>query len=557
MPEILSAAADDGVRVIRVWAHGETNDATPRPDNAAPSSGNAPAQNADTPAPNLNAPAPDGGPPAPDWLRSNPFRRGPDDWNEEAFRHLDRVLAEAARRGLRVQITLANWWPDTGGVTRYLAWAGLRDAYDPRHPHNVNAERAALFYTNDGARRLYRQHVERVVSRRNTVTGLPYRDDPTILGYELMNEAQAPAGREPERRAWVAEMSAFVKSLDPHHLVTPGTWGYRNAFERRAWLEEHRLPNVDYCDVHLYPRDDADSFVNDFDALEAFLTNRAAAALSLDKPLVVGEFGIPVEGFNGRTQADWYDAFFRAARLNGFGAMFWILTHVAERPYGVTHTTARDDALRAILRDAARNFDDAREAGLPSNLREPGRHLVPHQFAFARDDEDPAARPDRRTTERDTLLYRFAPEQAALGRFEKLGSGSGYVWGAGVGFFEYVVPARADGWRSVGELVVRAHLQPTLPADANGRFNSTRVRLLVNDADCGARLVPALAKPRAHVEEWRVNSLSLRFAAARGLPLRLRFVVDIDADQPFGLTISNFPEGFDARGSAPVELEIN
>ena len=73
-------------------------------------------------------------------------------------------------------------------------------------------------------------------------------DDPTIMGYELMNEAQAPTGRWAERRAWVAEMSAYIKSLDPNHLVAPGTWGYRTSWERREWLEEHQIPTIDYCD---------------------------------------------------------------------------------------------------------------------------------------------------------------------------------------------------------------------------------------------------------------------------------------------------------------------
>ena len=551
MPEVVAAAARNGLRVLRVWAFGETDNVTPAPGDARSQEGSTNTQAG-------AAPAPDGGPPSSGWLRANPFRRGPDDWNEEAFRHLDRVLAEAARHNLRVQICLVNWWPDTGGVTRYLTWAGVGGSYDPRHPHGVNAELAALFYTNEEARRLYRRHVERIVTRRNTVTGVLYRDDPAILGYELMNEAQAPSGREAERRAWVAEMSAYVKSLDPRHLVTPGAWGYRTASERRAWLEEHALPGVDYCDVHLYPRDDTDSYVTDPQALEAFLTNRASAALSLDKPLVIGEFGIPEEGFNGRTQTEWFADYFRAsARLGVSGAMFWILTHVPGRAYGVTHADPRDEPLRAVFRDAARDLEDAREAPFPSSVRDHARHLVPHQFAFERREQDEFARPELKTTERAATLYRFAPEQAARGRFEKLGSGSGYVWGAGVGLFEYVVPARAGGWRSVGEIVVRAHLQPTLPSDAHGRLNSTRVRLFVNGQDCGARLIPSVAKPAAHVEEWRVNSYLPRLDAARGLPLRVRFAVEPEADQPFGLTISNFPEGYDARGSAPLEVEIN
>ena len=243
MLETLQRAAQDGIRVVRVWAFGEGGE--------------------DSPIKSLTDFA--------DWPRKHPFRYSPDEWNEEAFVHLDRVIAEAARHNLRVQLCLTNWWRDTGGVTQYLYWAGIKDAADERYPYGINTERAMLFYTNEETRRLFRQHIEKVVLRRNTVTGTLYRDDPTIMGYELMNEAQSPSGRWSERRAWVEEMSAYIRSLDSDHLITPGLWGYRNSIERRAWLEEHNLPTIDYCDVHNYPRDDLDSYVDSPEALREFV----------------------------------------------------------------------------------------------------------------------------------------------------------------------------------------------------------------------------------------------------------------------------------------------
>ena len=89
----------------------------------------------------------------------------------------------------------------------------------------------------------------------------------------------------------------------------------------------------------------------------------------------------------------------------------------------------------------------------------------------------------------NTLLYRFKPEAAIAQRFEKIGGGPGYIWGSGVGFVEYVIPARQDR-RRVGRLVVRAHLQPVLPVDAKPADIKTRVTLFVNGTDCGSRLIP-------------------------------------------------------------------
>ena len=94
-----------------------------------------------------------------EWLRAGAFRTGRDEWNEAAFVHLDRTLAEAARQNLRVQLCLANWWRDTGGIAQYLAWAGRADAADPSQPFGINRAAATAFYTDPEARRLYREHV--------------------------------------------------------------------------------------------------------------------------------------------------------------------------------------------------------------------------------------------------------------------------------------------------------------------------------------------------------------------------------------------------------------
>lgn len=540
MPQTLRHAAQLGIRVIRVWANGEG-----RPEDGVMSVGHD----------------------REDWPRTHPFRRAPDEWNEEAFVHLDRVLAEAARNDLRVQLCLVNWWRDTGGVTQYLRWAGINDAADDAAPYGVNAERAMLFYTNEATRRLYREHVERIVLRRNTVTGTLYRDDPTIFSYELMNEAQAPTGRWAERRAWVAEMSAFIKSLDPSHMVTSGSWGYRSAFERRAWLEEQRLPTLDYCDVHNYPRDDLDTFVKTPAAFGDFLENRAAAAFSINKPLVIGEFGMGPEGYNGASQAVWFRALYeQSARTGAAGALFWILTPDPRRGYGVTYGSPRDEAVRAEIERGAQLLVAHQNDPPPPGLLHADQHLVPRQFAFARDDDDPLLKPAVVETKRTAgaqgvdggsagLLYRFAPEAAVRGRFEKLGGGEGYIWGAGVGFFEYLVPVRAKR-RWAGEIVVRAHLQPVLPHDAYGRFTQTRVTLYVNGTDCGSRLVPVERPPEAIIQEWRVSLWGPRLAAARGSPLLVRFAVRVEADLPLGLNISNFPEGFHAGETKPVEVEL-
>lgn len=528
MPETLRQAALDGMSVVRVWAFGESGADDGQPNGVARDL----------------------------WLQPHPFRRGPEDWNEEAFVNLDRVLVEAARNNLRVQICLTNWWRDTGGVVRYLRWAGLPDAADDTQPFGINIERAMQFYSNEKVRQLYREHVRRIVARRNTITGMLYRDDPTIFGYELMNEAQAPTGRWAERRAWVAEMSAYIKSLDPDHLVAPGTWGYRTSWERREWLAEHSLPTIDYCDVHIYPRDDLDSFVDSPEALRGFIANRAAAAFSIAKPVVFGEFGMGAEGYKDSSQVEWYRAYFDStARAGVGGALFWIMTPDARRGYSVSYATPRDEPIRAEIRRAAGLFKALEKSSPPPRLLNFSQHLIPRQFVFKLPDNDPSVIPESMNLDDGGTLYLFKPEMAASGRFEKLGGGQGYIWGSGMGYFEYVVPAR-EGWRRVGKIVVRAHLQPALPWDARPPVTATRVTLFINNTNCGSRLIPVEDPKKVVNQEWIVDSLGVRLRAARGLPLSIRFAVEATADMPYGLNISNYPEGYSEKEVRPIQVEV-
>ncbi|MDQ1729713.1 MAG: mannan endo,4-beta-mannosidase [Pyrinomonadaceae bacterium] len=528
MPETLRQASLAGMRVVRVWASGEGG-----PGDIGPV-----------------------GADSRDWPRTHPLRWAPGKWNEEALVHLDKVLAAAAQHKLLVQLCLANWWRDTGGVTQYLRWAGVTDAADENFRFGINPERAMLFYTNDETRRLYREHLEKIATRRNTVTGILYRDDPNIFGWELMNEAQAVTSRWAERRAWLAEMSSYLKSLDPNHIIAPGDWGYRTAAERREWLADHRLPAIDYCDVHNYPRDDTDSFVDSPKALGEFIDNRAAAALSLNKPLVFGEFGMGAEGANGFSQVEWYRAYLESnVRAGAGGAMFWILTPDAARGYGVTYSSDRDQGVLAEVRRASQMFALLSAADPPERLTETENHLVPRQFAWTRSAGDLGTLPLMIVRDDKSILYRFKPNMATSERFEKVGGGPGYIWGFGVGQLDYTVPARSDR-RRVSELVVRAHIQPVLPIDAKPENIKTRVTLFVNGKDCGSRLIPVEAKGQPLIQEWHVNALLVRLRAMRGQPIMIRFAVTPESDWLYGVNISNWPEGYESHDAKPLEVEV-
>lgn len=73
----------------------------------------------------------------------------------------------------------------------------------------------------------YKNYIHKIVTRVNTITGVAYINDPTVFAWELANEPHCNDGYEDKLgvprgsivRAWVAEMAAYVKSLDSNHMV--------------------------------------------------------------------------------------------------------------------------------------------------------------------------------------------------------------------------------------------------------------------------------------------------------------------------------------------------
>lgn len=263
-----------------------------------------------------------------------------------------------------------------------------------------------------------------------------------------------------------------------------------------------------------------------------------------------------VEGHLGFSQVEWYRAYFESNVSAGSGgAMFWILTPDPARGYGLTYVSERDKGVLAEVTHAAQMFATLARADPPERLLDPTRHLVPRQFVWSRPANDPAMVPLMITNPDKSILYRFKPQMASSERFEKVGGGPGYTWGFGVGYLEYTVPARADR-RRVSEIIVRAHIQPVLPIDADPENIKTRVTLFLNGRDCGSRLIPVEPNGQPLIQEWRVNSYLIRLSAMRGQPLAIRFAVTPNSDWLYGVNISNWPEGYESHDAKPVEVEV-
>jgi len=149
---------------------------------------------------------------------------GPRQFNEEAFIALDRVLATAAELGVQVILPFVDNWPHWGGITEYAAFRG---------------KQRMDFFTDEQLIADFEATIDKVLSRRNSINGRAYRDDPTIYAWETGNELVRPD-------AWAARIARYIKQRDPKHLLIDGTNG---PTIREASLAD---PDIDIVSSHHY-----------------------------------------------------------------------------------------------------------------------------------------------------------------------------------------------------------------------------------------------------------------------------------------------------------------
>lgn len=150
----------------------------------------------------------------------------------DGLQRLDFVLAEARKRNLKLVIAFLDFWAYTGGAQQIRAWYGSDD-------------RNTFFFADPRTKQNYKNWVSHVLNRTNTITNVRYKDDPTIFAWDLMNEPDIRP--RSLRDHWLAEMAAYVKSIDSNHLVSSGGANVRDK------LSDIAIPGLDFGVWHGYP----------------------------------------------------------------------------------------------------------------------------------------------------------------------------------------------------------------------------------------------------------------------------------------------------------------
>lgn len=159
-------------------------------------------------------------------------------FSEDEFQDLDFFLDTAARNGIYVMPVLMDGY----GLAEQPEFA----YYNPRG--------FAGLVSDEKLSNAYRERLETFIFRRNTINGRLYRDDPTIFGWDIIGEpACYPTTTSLtflQIKAWLDETAAYVKTLDPNHLVGVNSNGAIDYQERDVWqwYEIFDVPSLDFIE---------------------------------------------------------------------------------------------------------------------------------------------------------------------------------------------------------------------------------------------------------------------------------------------------------------------
>ena len=177
-------------------------------------------------------------------------------FNPRAFAAIDFALRAARARGIKIIPTIVgDDARDGGSGCVYLRWRAI----DVPNCSLINMD---PFWTDATVLSDVEQHLRAVLNHVNVYTHVAYKNDPTILGWDLLNGGGSPT-------PWTRQVVSFVRSIDHRHLILSGA---ANA----------ALTDVGACVAFVYPH---------WSQSLAFRARELAACRRARKPFLVYEYG--------------------------------------------------------------------------------------------------------------------------------------------------------------------------------------------------------------------------------------------------------------------------
>ena len=169
---------------------------------------------------------------------------------------------------------------------------------------------------------------------------MKYKDDPTIMTWELANEPRCwRPGRYPRSEngctsdtltEWANDISTLVKCIDQNHLVSVGDEGFLCGTRRPPTSSTTAAP-ASTASASRSSRTSTSCATTSTRTTGAttpewgnqWIKEHSKSADKIGKPAMLGEFGLQNKATRNTLYKQWPDT---ASESNGDGALYWILS---------------------------------------------------------------------------------------------------------------------------------------------------------------------------------------------------------------------------------------
>lgn len=226
-------------------------------------------------------------------------------YNEALLKSFDYFIAEASKLNMKIVFVLNNNWEWSGGFGQYLDWAGYPNPILPKTSNwdwDNYCGYISQFYTCNNCNLWFQKFINKIVLRHNSINHKVYRDDPTIMTWELANEPRPMLKTEKfAYKEWIKSTSDYIKSLDKNHLITVGVEGViGTAMDTGLFVDIHKLKSIDYATIHIWPKTwrwyNGETSHSTTDTTlkrtKNYIELHAKLCKEINIPLVIEEFGL-------------------------------------------------------------------------------------------------------------------------------------------------------------------------------------------------------------------------------------------------------------------------
>lgn len=147
-----------------------------------------------------------------------------DKFRDSAFDNIDYFIKVCSDEGIFLDFMLTG--EDVHyGAQAFIEWRGSNDIMD--------------FYSDSVIISDYKRYITTLLNHTNQYSGIKYKDDPTIMIWEIGEETWK------ETEEWAENIASHIKEIAPNQLVMDG--------DSKIMMKGKKAPSIDIISRHYYP----------------------------------------------------------------------------------------------------------------------------------------------------------------------------------------------------------------------------------------------------------------------------------------------------------------